>query len=230
MSKHIVESIVSGNMLDASDMLEAKLEEIRDRKLYEMKRMYAAEAFGGYSLAQIKADLASGKKVRASAPKEKGGLGLSPYDQLKMKQKQKEREKERGQEHKKPSSKKSGAPDIDMSGERRINEDDMTDSMGGKTKTDNFKDYTPERLKSLRLKKDPRGRTLDRLRQNLQRYDTLKARGSKTADARMLKIAKGYSGDVAKQAVKNVVKAPLKVFKGADFISQMSDIGSSNLR
>ena len=46
MSRELIESIVSNNMLDANDMVEAKLAEIRERKLYEMKRMFAAEAFG----------------------------------------------------------------------------------------------------------------------------------------------------------------------------------------
>lgn len=110
MSRHLVESITSKNMLEANAVFEAKIAEIMERKMYEMKRMMQAEAFGAYSLAQIKADLASGKKVRASAPKEKGGLGLSPYDQMKMKQKQKERENEKK------------VPLPDMKKERRITE------------------------------------------------------------------------------------------------------------
>lgn len=43
MSKQLIESIVSGNMLEASDVVEAKLDEIRQQKMYEMKRMYAAK-------------------------------------------------------------------------------------------------------------------------------------------------------------------------------------------
>lgn len=43
MSKQLIESIVSGNMLEASNVVEKKLEEIRQQKMYEMKRMYAAK-------------------------------------------------------------------------------------------------------------------------------------------------------------------------------------------
>ena len=69
-------------MLEANDMVEAKLAEIRERKLHEMKRMFAAkmdEALGGMSKAEMKAREDAGF-VRASAPKEKGGLGPSSYD------------------------------------------------------------------------------------------------------------------------------------------------------
>ena len=44
MSRQLVESILSNNMLEANDMVEAKLAEIRDCKVYEMKRMFAAES------------------------------------------------------------------------------------------------------------------------------------------------------------------------------------------
>lgn len=43
MSNQLIESIVSGNMLEASNVVEKKLEEIRQQKMYEMKRMYAAK-------------------------------------------------------------------------------------------------------------------------------------------------------------------------------------------
>jgi hypothetical protein len=46
MSRELIESIISNNMLEANDMVEAKLAEIRERKIYEMKRIFAAEAFG----------------------------------------------------------------------------------------------------------------------------------------------------------------------------------------
>ena len=69
-------------MLEANDMVEAKMAEIRERKMYEMKRMFAAkmdEALGGLSIKEIEARKKAGY-VKASAPKEKGGLGLSSYD------------------------------------------------------------------------------------------------------------------------------------------------------
>jgi|694.fasta_scaffold00983_13 hypothetical protein len=52
MSRQLVESILSKNMLEANDIFEAKLKDIREKKMYEMKRMYAAkmdEAIGGLS-------------------------------------------------------------------------------------------------------------------------------------------------------------------------------------
>ena len=61
-------------MLEANDMVEAKLAEIRERKMYEMKRMFAAkmyEAFGGKSVKQLR-DL--GFRPASEV------LGLSPYD------------------------------------------------------------------------------------------------------------------------------------------------------
>ena len=45
MSRQLIESIVSKNMLEASDMLEAKLDEIKEKKMYEMKRMFAAKMY-----------------------------------------------------------------------------------------------------------------------------------------------------------------------------------------
>ena len=58
MSRQLIESIVSKNMLEASDMLEAKLDEIKEKKMYEMKRMFAAkmyEGVGGLTKAEIEA-------------------------------------------------------------------------------------------------------------------------------------------------------------------------------
>ena len=40
-------------MIEANDMVEAKMAEIRERKMYEMKRMYASEAFGGLTKQEI---------------------------------------------------------------------------------------------------------------------------------------------------------------------------------
>ncbi len=56
MSRQIIESIVAGDMIEANDMVEATLAQIRERKLYEMKRMFAAkmdEVFGGLSPEEI---------------------------------------------------------------------------------------------------------------------------------------------------------------------------------
>lgn len=162
MSKHLVESIVSNDLLQANDIFEAKLNEIRARKLYELKRMYQAEAFGGLTKAEIDARKKAGYKKAADVLTDPRGKSLKKI------------------------------PLPDMKKEKKIAEAEGEDKFAG--------------MKPTPLKKDPRGRTLDRLRANLSRYDTLKARGSKTADARMLKIATGYAGKVAKQAVKNTAK------------------------
>ncbi len=65
MSRQLVESILSKNMLEANDIFEAKLKDIREKKMYEMKRMYQAEAFGGLTPAEIEARKKAGYK-RAS--------------------------------------------------------------------------------------------------------------------------------------------------------------------
>lgn len=88
MSKQLIESIVSNKMLEANDMLEAKLNEIRERKLYEMKRMYASEAWEGdepYMSAKTKEGLAQGKRKAADV------LG-DPRDPSAMKPKEKEKD------------------------------------------------------------------------------------------------------------------------------------------
>ena len=64
-------------MLEANDMVEAKLAEIRERKMYEMKRMYAArmdEIFGALSKADIEARRKAGYKKASEVlgdPREK---------------------------------------------------------------------------------------------------------------------------------------------------------------
>lgn len=52
-------------MLEANDMVEAKLAEIRERKIYEMKRMFAAkmhEGVGGLTKAEVEARKKAGYK------------------------------------------------------------------------------------------------------------------------------------------------------------------------
>ncbi len=52
-------------MLNANDIFEAKLNEIRARRLYELKRMYQAEAFGGMTKAEIEAKKKAGYRKAA---------------------------------------------------------------------------------------------------------------------------------------------------------------------
>jgi hypothetical protein len=87
MSRQLIESIVSGNMLEASDMLEAKLNEIRERKMYEMKRMYAAEAFGGMSKAEIEAKKKAGYRKAADVLKDPRERKLPPLPDMKKEKK-----------------------------------------------------------------------------------------------------------------------------------------------
>ncbi len=65
MSKHLIESIISDDLLQANDIFEAKLNEIRARKMYEMKRMYQSEAFGGLTKDEIEARKKAGYKKAA---------------------------------------------------------------------------------------------------------------------------------------------------------------------
>ena len=210
MSRQLIESIVSNNMLEANDMVEAKLAEIRERKLHEMKRMFAAQMDEALGAMSKKDREARADWPRASDPVEKGGLGLSSYDvaQEKLKARLSKRESSKAKKHK-------------------VAESSMGDRMSGKEEDDKFEGMEPKPLK-----KDPRLRTMDRFRKNLERYDTLKAKGSTTADARLAKIAKGYAGKLAKNtaktfavgtvnAVKRVAKAPV--------VQDLKNIGFRNL-
>lgn len=190
MSRQLIESIVSGNMLEASDMLEAKLNEIRERKMYEMKRMYAAEAQSSepYISPKTRAELAKGRRKASDV------LGSHPYDVKPDKSTQlKSTQPKKASSNLEPESK--------------------------------FSD-----TKATALKKDPRLRTMDRLRKNLERYNTLKARGSTTADARLRKIAKGYAGKIAKQAVKNVAAGSVNAIKKAGDAPVFDDLKSIGMR
>lgn len=105
MSRQLVESILSKNMLEANDIFEAKLKDIREKKMYEMKRMMQAEVFGGLTPAEIEARKKAGYRKAADV------LG-DPRDKRKRKIPL-------------PATgvkKKSDAPKISMSGEKRIAE------------------------------------------------------------------------------------------------------------
>lgn len=81
MSRQLIESIISNNMLEANDMVEAKMAEIRERKMYEMKRMFASEAFGGLTKDEIEARKKAGYVKAADIlrkPKEKQSQRLNP--------------------------------------------------------------------------------------------------------------------------------------------------------
>lgn len=65
MSRQLVESITSKNMIEASDVFEAKIAKIMERKMYEMKRMMQAEVFGGLTPAEIEARKKAGYRKAA---------------------------------------------------------------------------------------------------------------------------------------------------------------------
>ena len=81
MSKQLVESILSNNMLEANDMVEAKLAEIRERKLYEMKRMFTArldEVMGGRTIAQAKKEM----RARGQTPRRASDVYQDPRSDI----------------------------------------------------------------------------------------------------------------------------------------------------
>ena len=109
-------------MLEANDMVEAKLAEIRERKIYEMKRMFAAkmhEGVGGLTNAEIEARKKAGYK-RASEV-----LGDPRKEQLSAATK---RYREEKASEKKKEEKKSWFPKIDMKKEKKISEETLDEA------------------------------------------------------------------------------------------------------
>lgn len=92
MSKELVESIISNNMLDANDMVEAKLAEIRERKLYEMKRMFAAEAFGmlKFTKAEIEKKKAQGYRKASDVLGDPSKIKIKPISNAKKRKTKKQ--------------------------------------------------------------------------------------------------------------------------------------------
>lgn len=120
-------------MLEANDMVEAKLAEIRERKIYEMKRMFAAkmhEGVGGLTKAEVeerkKAGYKRASEVLGDPRKEKLSAATKRYREERASEKKKEETKT----DKRPPSppKVSKAPRIDMSKERRIGEETLDEA------------------------------------------------------------------------------------------------------
>jgi len=110
-------------MLEANDMVEAKLAEIRERKIYEMKRMFAAKmheaAGGGISKAELEA-----KRQAGYVPAHQK-LGDPRKEQLSDATK-KYREERKAE--KKKEEKKSWFPKIDMKKEKKISEETLDEA------------------------------------------------------------------------------------------------------
>jgi hypothetical protein len=76
MSKEIVESILLGDYISANDLFEEKLSNIREKKMYEMKRMMQAETFGGRTRAQAEKEI----RARGMTPRRASDVYPDPRD------------------------------------------------------------------------------------------------------------------------------------------------------
>ena len=146
-------------MLEANDMVEAKLAEIRERKIYEMKRMFAAkmhEGVGGLTNAEIEARKKAGYKKASDV------LG-DPRKETKTIE---------GHSFKKVGKvkppKQRSVFDIDMSKEKKISEDTIDeDTMANAARI-------MDTLRSRGIKGNISRASLKRLRKSKSSYDPLK--------------------------------------------------------
>ena len=201
-------------MLEANDMVEAKLAEIREKKIYEMKRMFAAkmdEVFGSKSVKQLR-DMGY---VKASDPVEKGGLGLSPYDVAQKKSKARKAQ---------PPKRKS-IFDIDMSKEKKISEETLDEAgLGGAAK---FVHSMSDKEKQL-FKAGAKGSILSALRFK-------RSMSKKQAQAAKEKEAESKSVDTPTEKKDGVVRKTAKAIgRGASrsvgsVASDLADIGTRHL-
>ena len=209
MSRELVESIISNNMLEANDMVEAKLAEIREKKIYEMKRMFAAkmdEVFGSKSVKQLR-DMGY---VKASDPVEKGGLGLSPYDVAQKKSKARKAQ---------PPKRKS-IFDIDMSKEKKISEETLDEAgLGDAAK---IVHSLSDKEKAL-FKAGKKGSILSalRFRRAMSQKQAQAAKEAETAQSKTVDAPEEKKDGVIRKAVKSVVDSKL--------VSDLADIGSRHL-
>lgn len=123
MSKELVESILDKDFVLAESYFNDVLNNIMEKKLYEKKRMIAAqmdEALGGLSRAEIEMRKKAGYRKAADVLKDpRADIGKS---EARKKLERMEKEKE------KTPSKKRSAPKIDMSKERRIGEEALDEA------------------------------------------------------------------------------------------------------
>lgn len=141
-------------MLEANDMVEAKLAEIRERKIYEMKRMFAAkmhEGVGGLTKAEVEARKKAGYK-KASDVLGDPSKEVKPIEGHTFKKVGKV----------KPPKQRS-VFDIDMSKEKKISEDTMANAA-----------RIMDTLRSRGIKGNISRASLKRLRKSKSSYDPLK--------------------------------------------------------
>lgn len=65
MSIDLINSVVNGDYVSANRLFEERLANIQEKKLYELKRMIQAEAFGGMTKAEIEAKKKAGYRKAA---------------------------------------------------------------------------------------------------------------------------------------------------------------------
>ncbi len=146
-------------MLEANDILEAKLAEIREKKMYEMKRMFAAkmyEGVGGLTKAEVEA------RIKAGYRKASDVLGDPRKDTKTIP----------GHKFEKVGKvkppKRRSVFDIDMSKEKKINEDTIDED----TMSDAARIMDTLRSKSIRGSISRA--YLKKLRRSKSSYDPLK--------------------------------------------------------
>lgn len=211
MSRQIIESIIAGDMIEANDMVEATLAQIRERKLYEMKRMFAAkmdEVFGGLSPEQIAQRKKAGYKKAADV------LG-DPWEKRK---------------------KKFAIPLPDMKKEKKIKEEALDEAgLGAGARLAHDPSWTPElragfKAALAKRRENRRQQSSDGYQRPgmIQRnINTLRGREPGYVDKRTpeekLKTKGGKVGKVVRGTVKGVARGVGQV------ASDLASIGTSNL-
>lgn len=229
-------------MLEANDMVEAKLAEIRERKMYEMKRMFAAkmeEGVGGLTLAQVQArkelgwkrasevlpdprESRSGSTTFHSKPKKAKKKLKEEIDPEQVKA-EKERLKKAGKAYPQyggSSSDEGGPTPETQAPEVKISSDEV--------QTSRRKRLAQQGLKMLKARSGGNA-TSDRYGAALGRATELERRGRKGAVA---KIKKAYRIHRVKQGIKAVgtgIKNAGKRFMDSPIMRDLHSIGTRNI-
>lgn len=82
-STNLIEHIITGNFVSANELLEQKMLEIQEKKLYEKKRMIQAEAFGGLTKDEIESRKKAGYKKAADVLGDPSRHKMKPLVKLK---------------------------------------------------------------------------------------------------------------------------------------------------
>lgn len=189
---NLVENILSGNLTEANELFESRIDEIMECKLYEEKRRVAAkldEAFGGKEPAELRK-----KGYRRAIDV----LGLSPYDQAKADRDEKLKKAKAAEE---PKQEPKPEPARDASA--------MAKSEKGGVKSLRAKD-APRTIQS-------RSGKGQRMAADVEKAKELRARGSEVAKkflrqtrpkrfaSAMGSFATGHLKDIAKRVASDVI-------------------------